>query len=200
MKKIIIYIIIFSGLSCRDTHSKLPYLGNPVIEDHKKVYPVVSDFAFIDQDSNIVNNQTFAGKIYVTDFVFLSCPSICPKMTREMLNIYKHFQNDERVLFLSHTIDPERDTIPRLKSYAQNLGVLSSKWHFVTGNQDSIFHLAEKSYYSTAYPDSTAPGGFTHSGGLLLIDKDRHIRGVYNGTDADETSRLINDITILLKE
>jgi len=117
-----------------------------------------------------------------------------------MYAVYLSFATNDKVEFISHTIDPEHDTLPRLKAYATNLGVPSSKWHFVTGNQDSIINLAEQSYFATAYPDSTSPGGFTHSGGLLLVDKNRHIRGVYNGTNPEETKRLISDIQTLLKE
>ena len=120
-------------------------------------------------------------------------------MTKEMFNVYLAFASDPRVLFISHTIDPDHDSVARLKMYAQNLGINTKKWHFVTGNKDSIYHMANKSYFATAYPDSTAPGGFTHSGGFLLIDKEKHIRGVYNGTDPLETKRLISDIEILLK-
>lgn len=110
------------------------------------------------------------------------------------------FASNNRVAFISYSIDPERDTVARLRAYAEKLGVKSQKWHFVTGNQDSILALANNSYFSTAYPDSLAPGGFAHSGGLLLVDKNRHIRGVYNGTNPQEVSRLVNDIQNLLKE
>jgi protein SCO1/2 len=187
-------------LSCTQPTQKLPILGEPFITEKDTIYPIIANFSFTDQDSNMVTNQTFANKIYVADFIFLSCPTICPTMTREMYNAYIPYATDERVVFISHTIDPEHDTIPRLKAYANNLGVSSKRWHFVTGNQDSILNLSEHSYFSAAYPDSTSPGGFTHSGGLLLVDKNRHLRGVYNSTKPEETKRLINDIQILLKE
>lgn len=117
-----------------------------------------------------------------------------------MYKAYLPYATDGRVAFISHTIDPEHDTILRLKAYAASLGVSSPKWQFVTGNQDSVMSLSEHSYFSTTYPDSTSPGGFTHSGALLLVDKNRHIRGVYNSTKPEETQRLINDIKMLLKE
>lgn len=200
MKYLISIAAVLLITSCNQTVKRLPILGDPVITGKDTVYPVVADFSFIDQDSNRVTNQTFANKIYVADFIFLSCPTICPVMTKEMTNVYTAFASDARVVFLSHTIDPERDTVPRLKTFADNLGVSSKRWHFVTGNKDSIYTIASKSYFSAAYPDSTSPGGFTHSGGFLLIDKNRHIRGVYNALKPDETKRLINDIQILLKE
>lgn len=191
--------MLFLG-SCNQKPKQLPFLGKPGITGADTTYPAIADFAFTNQDGQTITNQAFANKIYVADFIFLSCPTICPKMTKEMYNAYLSFATNDKVLFISHSIDPERDTIPRLKAYANSLGVSSDKWHFVTGNQDSIINLAEHSYFSAAYSDSTAPGGFTHSGGLLLIDRNRHIRGVYNGTKPEETQRLINDIQTLLKE
>lgn len=194
----IIGIILLA--SCRQAGKQLPVLGNPIISNKDTTYPKIADFSLINQDGQTVTNKTFDSKIYVADFIFLSCPTICPTMTREMYNVYLPFATDARVGFISHTIDPEHDSLPRLKAYANSLGVSSAKWHFVTGNQDSIINLAEHSYFLTAYPDSTSPGGFTHSGGLILVDKNRHIRGGYNSTKPDETKRLIKDIQTLLKE
>ncbi|MGO4292118.1 SCO family protein [Chitinophaga sp. RAB17] len=203
---IVIALILASG--CKQAEKRLPILGEPAVTSHQQhgttvydtIYPAIPPFSFTDQDSLTVSETAFAGKIYVADFIFLSCPNICPKITAEMKHVYDAFKTEDRVLFLSHTIDPEDDSIPRLKAYAGSLEVSSPKWRFVTGHQDSIYHLAEKGYFSTAYKDSTAPGGYVHSGGLVLVDKNRHIRGVYNGTDPKEGNRLINDIHILLKE
>ncbi len=186
--------------SCKQPAKHLPILGNPIISGKDTTFPTIANFSFTNQDGQTITNKTFKNKIYIADFIFLSCPTICPKMTKEMYAVYLSFATNDKVEFISHTIDPEHDTLPRLKAYATNLGVPSSKWHFVTGNQDSIINLAEQSYFATAYPDSTSPGGFTHSGGLLLVDKNRHIRGVYNGTNPEETKRLISDIQTLLKE
>ncbi|MFM1856947.1 MAG: hypothetical protein RLZ05_7 [Bacteroidota bacterium] len=199
-KFILLVLTVILLIGCKEKSSTLPILGEPTILGNDTTYPTISNFKFINQDSNIVTNQTFENKLYIADFIFLSCPTICPKMTKELYSAYQQFENESRVLFISHTIDPERDTIPALKAYAKNLGVNSNKWHFVTGNQDSIINLSEYSYFSAAYPDSTSPGGFTHSGGLLLVDKNRHIRGVYNSTNPEETKRLIKDVKILLNE
>ncbi len=178
----------------------LPFLGEPTISGNDTIPPTIKSFSFIDQDSNVINNLTFSDKIYVADFIFLSCPSICPKMNTEMLRVYNEFKNNDTVLFLSHTIDPEKDSVRQLKNFAKNIQVTSKKWHFVTGNQDNIYDLAEHSYFSNAYKDSLAEGGFVHTGGLLLIDKKRHIRGVYDGTNDLETKRLISDIRRLLRQ
>ena len=164
------------------------------------MYPSVPAFKFINQDSIVVTDKIFNNKIYVADFIFLSCPTICPKMTNEMMKVYEEYKSNPNILFISHTIDPLNDSIPRLKSYADNLDADSKKWFFVTGNKDSIYSLAENGYFSTAYSDSTAPGGYVHSGGLLLVDKNKHIRGVYDGTNPKETQRLKTDIKTLLNE
>ncbi|WP_090885882.1 SCO family protein [Pedobacter rhizosphaerae] len=201
MKKKLTYsffaLLLFS---CTNTETKLPFLGNPSTLNGEQVYPVIKPFSFINQDSIKVTNQNFRNKIYIADFMFLSCPTICPKMTMEMRMVYDTFKDDPRVMFLSHTIDPKNDTVERLKKYAANLGVKSAKWNFVTGNRDSIYAIAKDSYYATAYADKTAPGGYIHSGGLLLVDTNQHIRGVYDGTDPEDTKRLISEINLLLKE
>ncbi len=198
--RFLLLVFCFCLFACKEKQQQLPVLGEPELIGNEKVYPTIASFNFINQDSQQVNAGTFTDKVYIADFIFLSCPTICPKMTAAMNKVYRAYLQDDRVALLSHTIDPDNDTIPRLKAYANNLQVSTPKWHFVTGNQDTIMHLAEKSYFSAAYPDSTAPGGFTHSGGLLLIDKNRHIRGVYNGTKPAETDRLIADIAVLLAE
>jgi len=201
MKNIILCFIVCSlMIGCSNTNTKLPYLGNPTITATDTVYPSIPDFEFTNQDSLQVSNHTFDNKIYVADFIFLNCPTICPIMTTEMLKVYHEFAATQELLFLSHTIDPKNDSIPRLKSHAENLNIDNEKWHFVTGEKKDIYTIAEKHYYTTAYADSTAPGGFIHSGGLLLIDKNKNIRGVYDGTNSDETVRLISDIKILLNE
>ena len=202
--KYLLFALLTNFLACTkiDTKSELPlpFLGEPIINGNDTIPPTIKSFSFIDQDSNIITNSTFSDKIYVADFIFLSCPSICPKMNTEMLRVYNEFKNNDTVLFLSHTIDPENDGVRQLKNFAKSIDVTSKKWHFVTGNQENIYDLAEHSYFSNAYKDSLADAGFTHTGGLLLIDKNRHIRGVYDGTNDLETNRLINDIWILLKE
>lgn len=192
-------MLMLTVMSCSNPPKKLPILGNSVVKGKDTIYPQIKDFSFIDQDSATVTNATFKHKIYIADFIFLSCPTICPKMTTELSAVYQVYKNNPSVFFLSHTIDPKNDTIPRLKSYANNLGV-NKRWHFVTGNKDDIFKIATESYFATVYPDAKEPGGYVHSGGLLLVDKNRHIRGVYDGTNPIETKRLISDIQILLDE
>ena len=194
-----ITILLFMA-GCNLNEEKLPVLRNPRASEDDTTLSKIRPFSFTDQDSDIVTNKTFDGKIYVADFIFLSCPTICPKMNVEMLSAYKEFEHNPNVLFLSHTIDPDNDTVPRLKAYAKNIGVSSAKWHFVTGNKDSIYAIAEKSYFNSVYQDSADKNNYIHGGGFVLIDKQRLIRGVYDGTSAYETKRLVNDINTLLKE
>lgn len=200
MKKIVLIMMhCLLVISCEKVQEKLPILGNPIVKNNETEYPRIKDFSFTNQDSLVINNNTFAGKIYIADFIFLSCPSICPKMNVQLKKVYDTYKNNNEVLFLSHTIDTEHDTIPRLKAYTVDNGI-KKNWHFVTGNRDSIYKIATESYFATAYPDKNEPGGFVHSGGFLLVDKDRHVRGVYDGTNPKETARLIGDVKKLLEE
>ncbi len=187
-------------LSCDRKDNVLPILGSPKIEGENKIYPTIQAFKFINQEGVEVTEKTFNDKIYIADFIFLSCPTICPVMTNEMLEVYETYKSNPNVLFISHTVDPVNDSIPLLKRYAENLGAAPSLWHFVTGNKDDIYRLAEESYFAVAYADSTAPGGFVHSGGLFLVDKNKHIRGVYDGTNPAESERLKSDLKKLLNE
>lgn len=199
MKFFLRLLIVFTFFGCTNRQEKLPFLGNPIVNGKDTIYPKIADFSFVNQDSISVTNKTFEKKIYVADFIFLSCPTICPKMNAELTKVFQVYKNNPDVLFLSHTIDPERDTVERLKLYTSSKNI-NENWHFVTGNKDSIYNIATKSYFATAYKDAKEPGGYVHSGGFLLVDKNRHIRGVYDGTNEEETKRLIRDIKILLTE
>ncbi len=187
-------------LSCDRKDNVLPILGSPKIEGENKIYPTIQAFKFINQEGVEVTEKTFNDKIYIADFIFLSCPTICPVMTNEMHEVYETYKSNPNVLFISHTVDPVNDSIPLLKRYAENLGAEATLWHFVTGNKNDIYRLAEESYFAVAYADSAAPGGFVHSGGLFLVDKNKHIRGVYDGTNPAESERLKSDLKKLLNE
>lgn len=160
----------------------------------------VPAFRLTNQDGKVITNQTFAGKVYVTDFFFATCPSICPKMQSELLRVYEQFKDNPNVLFLSHTIDPAHDSIPVLRDYAQRLGIQdASRWHFATAPHDTVFALA-RAYMTGAEKDSTVVGGYAHSGTFALVDSKRRIRGVYDGMEKSQVDQLIHDLPILLKE
>jgi len=200
--KYFFYLFLVSGIlisACKTQPDTLPILGNKEEIDGKMVYHEIPDFSFINQDSQEVTNKTFEGKAYVSDHFFISCPTICPKLTKSMLRIHDQFKGDDRLLLLSHSIDTKYDTIPRLKKYAVNLGAQSDKWHFVTGEKEAIFDIAED-YFNIAMEDSEAPGGYNHSGRLILIDKDRRIRAFCDGTDPESVDDFMEKIAILLKE
>jgi protein SCO1/2 len=195
------WIIIISSvfiLNCAQIKKELPILGNIEILNGDTITHKIPDFSFINQNSEAINNETFSDKIYIVDFFFVSCPTICPKVKQQMLRIYDKFSDQDDVLLLSHTIDPKRDTIARLKKYADALEVKAPKWHFVTGEKNDIYDIADD-YFSIALENSDAPGGFDHSGRLILIDKERQVRSFCNGTDAKEVTRFMKDIESLLK-
>ncbi len=195
-------LILFLG-SCQESTSEdktLPILGRREVVNNDTVYHKIADFAFVDQDSSWVTQETFDDKIFVADFFFTSCPTICPVMKTQMLRVYEVFEEDPSVGFLSHSIDPAHDTVAVLKEFAGRLGVKSDKWHFVTGRKDDILKQAQTSYMVTAMEDASEPGGFVHSGAFILVDKQGRIRGVYDGTKEDQVDRLIEDIRILKNE
>jgi len=206
------YLLFFAAIlffgSCKSDR-KLPIYG---MRDTKTVtnsdgtagvdtvYQTIPDFKFLNQDSVYITNAQFKGKIYITDFFFTSCNTICPIMHRNMKALFDKFKDNNDVMFLSHTIDFKYDTPSVLKKYAQKLGVDGPKWQFVHGSKDSVYTLAEKSYLVSVAQDSTDKQGFVHQGYLILIDKDRRIRGAYDGTNAEQVAQLEKDIPVLLAE
>jgi protein SCO1 len=193
---------------CQSAADKLPILGQPdaliTMVNGKTVIDSVAhtipNFAFVSQYGDTVTNQTLAGKIYVADFFFVTCPTICPKMKTQLKRVYEKFRDNPDVAFLSHTIDPAHDSVAVLREFAQNLGVTGKQWLFVTGDREKIFQIGQESYMVSASADPSAPGGAVHSGAFILVDKDRHIRGMYDGTTVEGTDKLMADIETLLAE
>ncbi|MBS1681031.1 MAG: SCO family protein [Bacteroidetes bacterium] len=190
--------------ACSPKKEKLPILGVRNFIGKDTIFHTIAPFQFVDQDSAMVSNATFKDKIYVADFFFTSCRTICPIMKTQMLRVYKATEGMDDVLILSHSIDPEYDTVALLHDYAERLGypdkIKSERWHFVTGVRDSIFKIAQTSYYATAMEDKAEPDGYIHSGAFLLIDKRGRIRGKYDGTKEEDVNLLIDDIKKLRKE
>lgn len=164
------------------------------------IYHAIPSFSFTSQYGATVTEESVQDKIYVADFFFTSCPTICPVMKKNMLKVYKSIQDTDDVAILSHTIDPVYDTPEVLKKYAEDLGITGDKWLFLTGAKSDIYNIAQKGYFIAANEDGAAPGGFIHSGAFTLVDKDKHVRGVYDGTDEGKVRQLIADIASLRRE
>lgn len=207
MKKLLFLPLIALAISCGAPSEKtseiaeLPILGERYVDDNQDtVYHSIADFAFVNQIGDTIRKEDMAGKIYVADFFFTSCPTICPVMKKEMLRVYEQFKGEPNFRILSHSIDPSHDTQAVLKDYAEKLGVPdAATWNFLTGDQEKIFEIGQTSYLTTTMADDMEPGGFLHSGAFLLVDQQGRIRGVYDGTKTEQVDRLLADIPKLLK-
>lgn len=206
MKYLIFVIGILLGISSCQNNEKLPILGErQAIEREKEgkvftdtLYHTISEFRFTNQEGQTVSDKTFEGKIYVTDFFFTTCPSICPKMKQQMLRVYKKYEQNNKVLLLSHSISRE-DSVATLKAYAQKINIDAKKWHLVTGKWHDIEAMA-KNYFVGVQEDKDEPGGYLHNGYFVLVDTQKHIRGVYDGTKPEEVDKLLLAMEKLLNE
>jgi protein SCO1/2 len=186
----------------------LPYYGEPelVFKAGESVpdtlYHKVPDFSLTTQDEKVVSFMDFEGKIIVADFFFTTCPTICPIMTKQMTRLQWLLEDPvyDQVHFLSHTVNPANDTPEVLRAYALEQGADLEKWTFLTGEQEDIFDLGFNGYLLSTQEDEAAPGGFLHSSMFVLLDKNRHIRGFYDGTSTKEVDDLVIDIKMLMKE
>ncbi len=163
------------------------------------VYHTIPDFKFVNQYGTEVTEKSLDNDIYVADFFFTTCPSICPIMHRNMLTVYQEFKNTPDVKILSHTIDPNHDSVAVLKKYADNLGISGNSWWFLQGPKEATYKLAE-SYLVSVAEDKNAAGGLVHAGYFILVDKQKRIRGTYDGTKPEDTQKLIADIKTLQAE
>lgn len=193
-------LTLFLFSSCKQKEQRLPIFGERDFNGTDTVYHTIAPFSFVDQDSTVITNDTFKDKMYVADFFFTTCRTICPIMKTQMKRVYDATANDKDILILSHTIDPAYDDVARLHDFARMLDVKSDRWHFVTGVQDSIYKMAQTSYFVTAKEEKAEPDGFIHNGAFLLIDKHQRIRGKYDGTREADVDRLLNDIKKLRNE
>jgi len=204
MRKIIIYsLMLLAGATgwtaCTNQAKHLPYLQQE-ITGTDTTYRTIPAFRFLNQDSVPVTGKDFEGKIYVADFFFTSCPTICPTMHRNLLKVYRKYLNHPEVKFASHTIDVKYDTPSRMKAYATKLGIKGTQWEFLWGTRDSVYAIAERNYLVSVGEDGKAAGGFVHQGYLVLVDKDRRIRGAYDGTEDKQVQQLMDDMDVLLTE
>lgn len=185
-------------------HKKFPigfdttsYSGNKVVDT---VFHTIPDFNFQNQFGQYISNEAYKNKIYVADFIFTSCPIQCPKMTTQMKSLQDEFIRDDKIMFLSFTIDPKRDSVQRLKEYADEYGVIPGKWNFLTGDRDAIFDLAKNGFYLSAADEKDGLSDILHSDRFVLVDPAGNIRGFYIGTDEDQVKHMKGDISLLLSE
>jgi protein SCO1/2 len=199
--KLLYLVILFSAIlaSCKKEQGPLPFLGQTVIEDGKEVYHTIPEFNLINQDSMVVNNEVLEDNIYLVDYFFTSCPSICPIVKKNLLTVYEAYKDEPLLKMVSISMDPKRDSVKVLKRYASNLEVNHDQWWFLTGDKDEIMDLAP-SFFIVAYEDQSVPGGFDHSGKVVLVDKKGHVRAFAEGTDADSVKKLIPKIQRLIDE
>ena len=208
MKKLLFLLIAFALTACNNNRKTLPVYGNRHAETKlvngqhvtDTVYQTIPPFKFVNQYGDSIGDKNLDGKIYVADFFFTSCPSICPVMQRNMLKVYNTFKSNPDFKILSFTIDPKYDSVPVLKKYASKLGVSGNAWWFLQGKKDNTYSLAEKNYLVAVAQDSTVKGGYTHQGYFVLVDKLKRVRGAYDGTKPDQVDQLIADIKILQQE
>lgn len=160
----------------------------------------IADFSLTDQTSNTVTNDDFKDKIYVADFFFTTCPSICPKMTANLKELSDFYKQDDDIMFLSHSVTPVKDSVPVLAAYGEEHGADPQKWKLVTGSKKHIYELARRSYFAVTTEGDGGEADFIHTENFILVDKERKIRGFYDGTSKDEMEKLKEDIVILRYE
>ncbi|QFZ54309.1 SCO family protein [Oceanihabitans sp. IOP_32] len=202
---LIILIIIYNTLN---VYQPLPIYQPAMVStelvdstiQHKKKYHKIANFKLINQNGETITQDHYKDKIYIADFFFTTCLTICPIMTDHMVLIQEEIKNDDEVMLLSHTVTPEIDTVAQLKRYAKSKGVIDAKWNLVTGDKKQIYQLARKSYLAVLDDGSADEFDMIHTENFMLIDKKRKIRGFYDGTDREEIERLLEDLKILKEE
>lgn len=198
-------IIVFLFYNALKPEERLPiYQPNMVSAtlvdssmQYVRKYHSIADFKLVNQNGDTITQNTYAGKIYVADFFFTTCPSICPVMTANLAEVQAEFKDDNEVLLLSHSVTPEIDSVAQLKKYAIEKGVIDQKWNLVTGDKKQIYELARKSYMAVMNDGDGGSYDMIHTENFMLIDKERRIRGYYDGTNREEVQKLIRDIEIL---
>ena len=177
-----------------------PYWLTPGTKEVQEFH-AIPDFKLVNQLGDSISQKAFEDKIYITDFFFATCPGICPKMTRNMFKIQEEFKNDSSIMLLSHSVTPSIDSVHVLNNYAKNHGVIANKWHLATGNKKQIYDLGRDHYFvENDLGEEKSIEDFLHTENFLLIDKNKHIRGLYNGLNRASINQLITDVKALRKE
>ncbi|MCB0761533.1 MAG: SCO family protein [Flavobacteriales bacterium] len=191
------------------TSEELPFYGPMEVVERElngasvldTVLYTVPRFSFTNQDGEVISHRDYEGHVYIADFFFGNCPSICPILSSQLARVQDRLKADSllgTVLILSHTVDPTRDTVEALRAYADRLDADTRYWNFVTGKKDALYYQAEEGYLVTAFESDTAAGGFFHTDQFALIDEQMHIRGYYDGTSTIEVDSMYKDLLKLL--
>lgn len=165
--------------------------------DHIKKYHRIADFSLVNQNGDTITQDNYRDKIYIADFFFTTCPTICPIMTENMGYLQEQFRDDDEILLLSHSVTPVRDSVAQLKKYAKEKGVIDSKWNLVTGDKKQIYQLARQSYLAVKTDGDGGPYDMIHTENFILVDKEKRIRGTYDGTKREDMERLLEDVALL---
>ena len=201
MKKLIILLFVLISGCVRPSGDTLPILGETSVDERSGeiTYYQAPEFSFTNQSNKTVTNHDLEGKLYVVDFFFSSCPSICPLMTNHLTLVQERFRDEDRIGIISYSIDPIYDTPEILTAYAERYNIDESKWSLLTGEKSEIFEIA-KDYKVKAFDDTFAgKSNLIHDGTFVLIDDERRIRGYYDGLSQEDVQQMIRDIDILLK-
>ena len=195
-------------MSCGTKEKRLPYIGHHdiarVASDHydmgDTIYHTIPSFEYLTQDSTLLNAEDIKGKVWIAKFFFTTCPTICPPMTSAMKEVHEGLSDEiENLVFLSFTIDPEKDTPSKLAEYVSVHGITSKNWYFLTGEESETHDLGVNGFYVHAMSDDLAPGGFAHSPNFVLVDQHGHIRGLYDGLMEEDRAQLVEDVRFLIK-
>jgi len=206
LKKIILTITLISPIlgllfyytSCSTNYKHLPVFGERELSrEGDTLYHTLPAFRFVSHTGDSVSDTDFVGKYIVADYFFTTCQTICPIMSRHMEKVQSEFLQDSLIVLLSHTVDPENDSVPILREYARLHNAVPGKWYFLTGKKTELYAQARYGYLISALEGDGGPEDFIHSDKLVLIDKDRRIRGYYDGTDTKDVKRLIDEIEVL---
>ncbi|MFD1601978.1 SCO family protein [Flavobacterium artemisiae] len=213
-RKFFIVLIIFSAVTISLFYNALkpkktlpiynPSDVNPELVDstiqYKSKYHTIADFSFVNQNGDTITQKNYEGKIYVADFFFTTCGSICPKMSTNLVEVQKAVLKNPKVMLLSHTVFPEVDSVSVLKAYAIKYGVVDSKWNLVTGDKKEIYKMARKSYLAVKLGRPDQLYDMVHTENFVLVDQKRRVRGFYDGTNKEDIKRLLEDIDFLSNE
>ncbi len=205
---VLFIIFVFIGYYLLSPTKKLPIYNpadvNPKLVDasvkHIRSNHKIANFQLINQNGDTITEHNYKDKIYVADFFFTRCQTICPIMSTNMGDLQEYYKNDNTVMLLSHSVTPVIDSISVLRAYADKRIILDSKWNLVTGDKKHIYELARKSYFAVLDEGDGGAQDFIHTEQFILVDQKRQIRGFYDGTSKDEIQRIIKDIAILKKE